>query len=876
MSKTYDGPIKLKEFKAKISAALDKANVTCEYKLQNSAASSVTFKASSNKPALSRMQIRKQEVKRLEPSFISDGRMITKIERKKINALESQVLDLDYTLAVSGGKTKTLQFFPDITIDDSDFVYKAQTFVVEIELPPAAKKIISSSLSPSKIVRKDGHITCLYTYSDFNLLPILLKWSEVDVDIAVTKTAKLLSENQMEVTIQIQNNQDTQVNNLLIVDDYSGLDVALFPGNKNLMIETPFDKSSRVIHRLKLSLNPLEKKTIKHKFKLLSNKFVLPDTNVYLVKDLVAIGRNKTEFRLPLPFPPPSCAFALPSGWSFDFLHGGDHHINEVGIWSSGNTYNRLTQQLSWSTGCIYADKNFDDDYRWSVNHQVVRFNPGFAYNEQTPWLAKTGNTTVHDGVFRHESLKMFSKAIVLLAGWRFDFTSEDHHINKIALNIGDIVFNKNAGEVKWKTRVTYADKNFDDNYRYQYSFIILGFNGEVVFKSCSGTDKGGTTLLNHSVTDNKLKGHLNSMIFPLGWSFDFKNDDHHINEFSFRILNSRYHSPSGKVSWQASLNYSDKNFDDSYDWAYNVAVVTSNFGESRDITRGPYTDNGGLDTKPFTESLNGIFRPITWINGLCDGDETGVDCGGSSPSRNLAIISNNVSPGNAASSNLFSLKNSNDLNTVRTFALAALLEYAVSKNQDFTTFYSGVTKPDRYVEAVAAYVNNHMEYVSDGIFGGAQSAIKTLTDSGHRGPGDFNGDCEDHAILRAALLRSLGFPKNSIYCTDHHNSTNQGQNEECFGDKKGSGGHTFNVVIYKGKYRIMDYGPMQERYLANKQAWNQHVVDNIWNDHTGEHWSKQNVKPFGSNDPLVNYPGNPSCPSSNWDWRTYFSDVTL
>ena len=182
----------------------------------------------------------------------------------------------------------------------------------------------------------------------------------------------------------------------------------------------------------------------------------------------------------------------------------------------------------------------------------------------------------------------------------------------------------------------------------------------------------------------------------------------------------------------------------------------------------------------------------------------------------------------------------------------------------------------DRYVEAVAAFVDNHMEYVSDGLFGGSQSAIDTLVNSADRGPGDFNGDLEDHAILRAALLRALGFSQQCIFCADHHNDYDQGQDQECHGDKKGSGGHTFNIAVYKGKYRIMDYGPMVPLFWANKQAWNQHVVDNIWNDHTGKHWSQKNVKPFNSVLPMVNYPGNPCSPSSNWDWRTYFNDVTL
>ncbi|MBN2610363.1 MAG: hypothetical protein JXB00_02300 [Bacteroidales bacterium] len=878
MEKFYQGPVKLKEFKAKITTQADRANISCQYQLFNPEDKVISLKTKFIKSGLSDVKVRKIDQVRIKPVFISTSTKLNFIEKEistKLNALDRQVIDLDYTTAILGSKTKSLQLVPELNIDGDDFVQKVQTYEVEIELPAEAKKLVASNLNPSRIVTKDGKLNCYFSFSDTYLIPIFLKWSELDVDVNASKSARLLAGNQMEVTIIIQNNRNNEIKNLVLSDDYSISEVEPLPSQPNIIIESPFDKSSRIKYQVKLDLKAKEKKTLKYKLKIKGNKIKVADSNITYQNELIAIATCKIEFHLPPPFIPPSCAFALPSGWSFDYLHGGDHHLNEEGIWSYGQFYDKARERLSWSTGCIFADKNLDDDYRWSVNHQVVRFNPGFSYFEQTPWLAKTGSVSTHNGVFRHESLKLFPNAIILIAGWRFDFTSGDHHINKIFLNISNIVFNRTNGEIKWKTQVTYADKNFDDNYRYMYNYIILGFNGEIKFIEFSGTDNGGTTLHNGSITDNVLKNYKHAMVFPQSWSFNFKSNDHHINEHSFRIFNVSYETNTGKLTWKTNLNYSDKNFDDDYYWGYKVAVVVSNFGESRELTRGPYTDNGGYDNKSYLESLNGIFIPITWTNGICDGDETGVDCGGSSPAKNMNCISGNIDPGTAASSNLFSIRNANDRYTVRTFATVALMEYVLSKNQDFNTFYSGVNRPDRYVEAIAAYVNNHMRYVADGNFGGAQSAIDTLTNSGHRGPGNFNGDCEDHAILRAALLRSLGFSKYCIFCADHHNSYDQGQNEECFGDKKG-GGHTFNVVIYKGKYRILDYGNMQCRYWANKQAWNQHVVDNIWNDHTGKHWSQKDVSPFGSSSPLVNYPGNPSCPSSNWDWRTYFCDVTL
>ncbi len=73
-----------------------------------------------------------------------------------------------------------------------------------------------------------------------------------------------------------------------------------------------------------------------------------------------------------------------------------------------------------------------------------------------------------------------------------------------------------------------------------------------------------------------------------------------------------------------------------------------------------------------------------------------------------------------------------------------------------------------------------------------------------------YHGDCEDFAILRHALLRALGFDRNYIWNAD-------------------APSHEFNIVLYQGSYRIMDYGRIY-RYFCRPSnitenvfgAWNQ------------------------------------------------------
>ena len=199
-------------------------------------------------------------------------------------------------------------------------------------------------------------------------------------------------------------------------------------------------------------------------------------------------------------------------------------------------------------------------------------------------------------------------------------------------------------------------------------------------------------------------------------WSFDYKSKDRPMNEHNFKIQNVRYTPSTGTISWTAHMKYGDKNLDDAYIWRYGVLLLGTHHGESRTYHKGPYSDKGGLDSKSYNVHLNSLFRPITWTNGVKDGNETGVDCGGSSPAVNMHCLKTSVNPGNAASSNLYSLRKVEERIVVQAFANVALYEYANAQGQPFDTFYSGPNKEDRYVEAVADYVDRHMEYVSDSV----------------------------------------------------------------------------------------------------------------------------------------------------------------
>ncbi|MDD1683329.1 MAG: hypothetical protein LUO98_05780, partial [Methanoregula sp.] len=182
-------------------------------------------------------------------------------------------------------------------------------------------------------------------------------------------------------------------------------------------------------------------------------------------------------------------------------------------------------------------------------------------------------------------------------------------------------------------------------------------------------------------------------------------------------------------------------------------------------------------------------------------------------------------------------------------------------------------TSPDAVMEAVGYYVDEHMQYTYDDLWGSGapniQDASYTIEESGSRCSMDYCGDCEDHAILRHALMRQLGVSSDCAYLADYIS-----------GGYWGTGGHTFNIVNYRNKYRISDYGPLGSYFEGR---WYAHVTDTLWNDRIGEYWCaewKDNVAGVGGCDKVSpgsytwNYADGEHCPDPWSGEETFHTDV--
>jgi len=248
--------------------------------------------------------------------------------------------------------------------------------------------------------------------------------------------------------------------------------------------------------------------------------------------------------------------------------------------------------------------------------------------------------------------------------------------------------------------------------------------------------------------------------------------------------------------------------------------------------------------------------------DGIQDQGETGVDCGGPCPSLCMDCLGDSTI-GNRPSAYLYS---PGEIDDVRLWAEIALYHYADHLRDEHGITADDLDTSDEYIEAISWWVAKNMGYRGDGPnriclndhcrlhynpidYGHRdfpQPAYYTLLHSGrcrnftytedgktktwHPDPTKtFYGDCEDFGILEAALLRSLGVSHRCIFCAEQP-------------------GHSFNIVYYKGKYRVLEpqLNDIRRKY---------HSPHNLWNDKIGAFACTDfhKVKPW---EYTMNYPG--------------------
>jgi hypothetical protein len=135
-------------------------------------------------------------------------------------------------------------------------------------------------------------------------------------------------------------------------------------------------------------------------------------------------------------------------GFQLSFRAPFDHHLKDIAILENDG-------MLTIS----FADRHFDpseDTILWSLQYAYV---PGDLFAGVGEWSA----TGAHDRV-----IGQIPVGQVVLRGFRFTFTNDDHHIQQISVrpNTGGTVF------------LTYRDVNGDDPFDFEYRWAVLRPSG--------------------------------------------------------------------------------------------------------------------------------------------------------------------------------------------------------------------------------------------------------------------------------------------------------------------------------------------------------------------------------------------------------------
>ena len=124
-----------------------------------------------------------------------------------------------------------------------------------------------------------------------------------------------------------------------------------------------------------------------------------------------------------------------------------DHHLNRIKVVmrtnpNTGNPYLEV----------CYADKNFDDGYSFDVGYAMVP--KSYTYGSGA---YSTGRQFDYGG-YDYKYIGSVSGYRPALVGFEFDFTSSDHHIDQIRVDLSASGY----------ASVNYQDHNYDDDFYWQ------------------------------------------------------------------------------------------------------------------------------------------------------------------------------------------------------------------------------------------------------------------------------------------------------------------------------------------------------------------------------------------------------------------------
>jgi hypothetical protein len=130
-----------------------------------------------------------------------------------------------FKLDITGDITKTLYLVPTLLFNGSPNSKPAASIMIEASLPEGVNGLAWASHEPDEESLESGRRHYSWTYYDLYPTPLTLKWSTLEVDLSLEKSASPLEITQpdqvIDIEITLKNNGDTELSDIQLVDQYS-------------------------------------------------------------------------------------------------------------------------------------------------------------------------------------------------------------------------------------------------------------------------------------------------------------------------------------------------------------------------------------------------------------------------------------------------------------------------------------------------------------------------------------------------------------------------------------------------------------------------------------------------------------------------------
>ena len=224
---------------------------------------------------------------------------------------ESKTFSLSYEKEIAGEKLKVFTFDSFILFDDMPNSRRVSSYSVKVMLPEGINRLVTSNKKYDLKTLENGRVTYLWSKKNIYPTSLMIKWSIIDVDLAVEKTAtpnEITAPDQIaNIKITIENKGNKEVKNITLMDNFFPADIEAVSPLEEFTMQGGPEEEPRLIWCKKIdSLMPKEIKNYQYsiKIKRLFNTTLDPLT-VIVEGSLVSIS-NEVSIKAILPHPTPS------------------------------------------------------------------------------------------------------------------------------------------------------------------------------------------------------------------------------------------------------------------------------------------------------------------------------------------------------------------------------------------------------------------------------------------------------------------------------------------------------------------------------------------------------------------------------------------